>query len=172
MYTSIPSSTVDTVARLIFCSSPTKWICKEIHLTVVFDLLASQAPGVAKYDQELIRQHLCDCLSKCLFSPFPAKGKRSVTDIKYKSTFEIKIFCICRLPEHSVKGVSAGSLPIFWTFQTAFLVRHASRGNAQLARTPAHCGKYSEEAQICVWYLPLEFSTYLLEKPFKLTRSH
>ena len=113
MYTSIPSSTVDTVARLMFCSSPTLTIrmvevdlqrnssdCGVLSIAMAFDLLASQAPCVAKYDQELIRQHLCDCLSKCLFSPFPAKGEQSTTGIKYKSTFEVKIFCMCRLPEH------------------------------------------------------------------------
>ena len=33
----------------------------------------------------------------------------------------------------SVKGVSAGSTAFVWTFHTAFLVRHASCENAQLA---------------------------------------
>ena len=78
--------------------SAKEFIC--LRCAVAFDLLASQTPCVAKYDQELIRQHLCNCLSKCLFLPFPAKGERSTTGIKYKSTFQIKIFCMCRLPEH------------------------------------------------------------------------
>ena len=61
MYTSIPSSTVDTVARLMFCSSPTVTIrmvevdlqrissdCGVLSIAMAFDLLASQAPCVAK----------------------------------------------------------------------------------------------------------------------------
>ena len=46
----------------------------------------------------------------------------------------------------SVKGVSAGSTAIVWTFQTAFLVRRASRGNAQPARTPAH-------KRLFIWFI-------------------
>ena len=46
----------------------------------------------------------------------------------------------------SVKGVSAGSTAIVWTFQTAFLVRCGSRGNAQPARTPAH-------KRLFIWFI-------------------
>ena len=58
----------------------------------------------------------------------------------------------------SVKGVSAGSTAIVWTFQTAFLVRRASRGNAQLARTPGH------KRLFVVCRLPL----FLLTTPYRL----
>ena len=61
MYSSIPSLTVDTVARMMFCSSPTLTIrmvevdlqrnssdCGVHSVAVAFDFLASQAPCVAK----------------------------------------------------------------------------------------------------------------------------
>ena len=52
----------------------------------------------------------------------------------------------------SVKGVSAGSTAIVWTFQTAFLVRRVSRGNAQLARTPGRKRLFTVSGLL---YLPL-----------------
>ena len=113
MYMSLPSSTVDTIARLVFCPSPILTIrmvdvdlqrnssdCGVLSVAIAYDLLASQAPCVAKYDHKLIRQHLCDCLSKCILSAFPAKGERSLTGIQYKNTIQVEIFCTCRLPEH------------------------------------------------------------------------
>ena len=113
MYSSLPSSTVDTIARLVFCPSSKLVIrmvdvdlqtnssdCGVLSLAIAFDILSSKAPCVTKYDHKLIRQHLCDCLSECCFSAFPARGERSLADIRYKNTTEVEIFCICRLPEH------------------------------------------------------------------------
>ena len=71
------------------------------------------------------------CLSECLFS---TKGEQSITGVKYKSKFEIKIFCIQENSGQSVKGVSAGSTACLDIPDSV----HASRENARLVKTPAH----------------------------------
>ena len=63
MYPSIPSSTADTIARLVFCHSATLTIkmvdvdlqsnssdCGVLSLAIAYDLLCAQAPCVTKYD--------------------------------------------------------------------------------------------------------------------------
>lgn len=113
MYSSIPSSTVDTIARLVFCSSATLTIkmvevdlqrnssdCGVLCLAIAYDLLSIRAPCITTYDHELTRRHLSECLLNCSFSPFPAKGERSLAPIRYKNVVEVKVFCMCRLPEH------------------------------------------------------------------------
>ena len=113
MYPSIPSSTSDTIACLVFCHSATLTIkmvdvdkqsnssdCGVLSLAVAYDLLCAQAPCVTKYDHSLIREHLCECLTKSSFSEFPARGERSLRPIQYGSVVKLDIFCICRLPEH------------------------------------------------------------------------
>ena len=156
MYSSIPPSTVDTVARLAFCSSSTLTIrMVEVDLqrnssdygvlsiAMAFDSLASQAPCVAKYDQELIGQHLCDCLSKCLF--FFLQRESSLSQVLNTSALLTSRSFACAnyliIPEsngQSVNGVLVGFTVTVWIFQTVFFSRHASRGNAQLARAPTH----------------------------------
>ena len=113
MYASVPTSTVDTIARLAFCSSPTlnlKMVevdlqknssdCGVLSIAIAFDIMSKLAPCVAPYDSKLIRSHLCQCLENCTFTPFPVLGERSVTGIRYKFTTEVELFCVCRLPEH------------------------------------------------------------------------
>ena len=111
-YTSLPSSTVNTIARLAFCSSDVLTIkmvdvdlqknssdCGVLSIAIAFDILSARAPCVASYDPELIRQHLCECLNNCCLSPFPALSQRSLTDIKYKFETNLELYCVCRMPE-------------------------------------------------------------------------
>ena len=105
--------TADTITRLVFCHSATLTIkmvdvdlqsnfsdCGVLSLAIAYDLLCAQAPCVTKYDHSLIREHLCECLTKSSLSEFPAKGGRSLRPIQYRSVMRLDIFCICRLPEH------------------------------------------------------------------------
>ena len=113
MYSSLPASTVDTVARLAFCSSSALTIkmvdvdhqknssdCGVLCLAIAFDLLSAQAPIVARYNHKLIRRHLLNCLSAVYFSPFPTLGELTSSNIKYKTTMKVPVFCVCRMPEH------------------------------------------------------------------------
>ncbi len=40
------------------------------------------------------------CASACKFSAFPAIGDRSTTDLNFKSTTKIAMYCVCCRPEH------------------------------------------------------------------------
>ena len=149
MYLSLPSSTVDTIARLVFCPSPklvirmvdvdlqTRGDCGVLSLAIAFDILSSKAPRVTKYDHKLIRQHLCDCLSKCCFSVFPARGERSLVNIQYKNTFEVDALANYQNTQEnsgqSVKVVLAGFIATVWTFRTVFSARQTSPGTVLLA---------------------------------------
>ena len=109
MYPSIPSSTSDIIARLVFCHSATLTIkmvevdlqsnssdCGVLSLAIAYDLLCAQAPCVTRYDHSLIREHLCERLTKSSFSEFPAKGERSLRPIQYRSVVKLEYLPLAR----------------------------------------------------------------------------
>ena len=113
MHSSLPMSTVDTIARLAFCSSDVLTIkmvdvspqknssdCGVLCVAIAFDILSARAPCVANYDHKLLREHLSNCLNNCFLTPFPVIGHRSLTDIHYKFTLNVELYCVCRMPEH------------------------------------------------------------------------
>ena len=93
MYTSLPASTVDTVAGLAFCSSvlTIKMVdvdhqrnssdCGVLCLAIAFDLLSARAPIIARYNHKLIRRHLLNCLSAIHFSRFLTLGEQTSSNI-------------------------------------------------------------------------------------------
>ena len=62
-------------------------------------LASGSHPSAFNFHQQSMRKHLHDCLQAGLLSPFPIKrigrGNRKITRFSYN----IEIFCYCRMPE-------------------------------------------------------------------------
>ena len=107
MYSSVSTSTIRIIASLIF-SSPSNLVidvvrqtnssdCGVLSIAFAYDLCSGIDPCQARYDHQLIRQHLLDCLEDCKLSCFPVGSDRRSTRVK--CTQEIDLHCSCRLPE-------------------------------------------------------------------------
>ena len=85
---SLPSSTVNTIALLTMC--PTRELtikmidvdlqknssdCGVLYIAHAFELMSKMAPSTAEFDQEQLRNHLCECLGNCCFSSFLQIGQ-------------------------------------------------------------------------------------------------
>lgn len=116
LYTSLPSSTINTIAGLAFCSLSELEIkmvdvdlqkngadCGVLSVANAFNLLSARSPCSVRYaDSNMLRRHLCECLERCLFSFFPTLGDQSSTnlDTTFKFTVRVGVYCVCRKPDH------------------------------------------------------------------------
>ena len=111
LYQSLPSSTLCTIANLVFCRTSTLSIkmvdvelqknasdCGVLCLAMAYDICLKQAPCVARYNSKLIREHLEQCLQNGSLSSFPLLGRLSST-ITYKYQKDVELFCVCYLPD-------------------------------------------------------------------------
>ena len=84
--------------------------CGLFALAFITAVLNGQDPTFLYFDQEKMRQHLCECLEKCTPLPFPTiklqKRRRHVLH-----TNVVPVFCDCRLPDNGSRMVQcAGCL--------------------------------------------------------------
>ena len=84
--------------------------CGLFALAFITAVLNGQDPTSLYFDQEKMRQHLCECLEKCTPLPFPTiklqKRRRHVLH-----TNVVPVFCDCRLPDNGSRMVQcAGCL--------------------------------------------------------------
>lgn len=69
--------------------------CGLFAIAYATDLCLGQEPASVRYNQQVMRSHLLECLLKKKFTPFPSKKG---TQLKPTKDF-IDIYCSCRLPE-------------------------------------------------------------------------
>ena len=109
MYSSVSTDTIRVIAS-IFTSAPKLVIrmmdvmrqtnssdCGVLSIAFAYDLCSGVDPCRTRYDHNLIRQHLLECLEDCDLSRFPISSDRRSTMVK--CTQEIDLHCSCRLPE-------------------------------------------------------------------------
>ena len=72
--------------------------CGIFSIAYAVALCMGMHPGTLMFEQNLMRHHLISCLQLFKFSTFPIKNKRR-RNLKIRSTENIKVFCICRMPD-------------------------------------------------------------------------
>ena len=109
LYTS--TSTKMQISNILYSDKPTITVSfKDVQMQSGFSdcglfsiafataLIFGRQPGEFMFQQREMRSHLIQCLESRLMSMFPILGLRRVTR-KVKSTDEVDIYWICRIPE-------------------------------------------------------------------------
>ena len=104
--TPVSTSTIRIIASLIFSSASNLVIrmidvvrqtnssdCGILSIAFAYDLCSGIDLCQARYDHQLIRRHLLDCLEDCKLSCFPVGSDRRSTRVK--CTQEIDFHCSC-----------------------------------------------------------------------------
>ena len=110
MYSSVPKTTIQIIASLLFTSGPQLEIrmmdvrrqpnssdCGILAIAFAYDICSGADPCKVKFDHKSTRQHLVTCLEKCNLLRFPVLGDRRSVGIK--NTQCVDLHCSCRLPE-------------------------------------------------------------------------
>lgn len=109
MYPSVTSTTTKVIASLVFTQAPKLVIrmmdvgmqsnssdCGVLSIAFAYDICSGSDPCKARYNHNLIRQHLLKCLEDCSISRFPLASERRYSKVRH--TDEIELNCTCRLP--------------------------------------------------------------------------
>ena len=114
MYSSVSSSTLKLIARLVFSHTEKLTVrimdvgrqsngsdCGVLAIAFAYNICSGNDPCKVKYDHRLIRRHLADCLEEYRLSRFPVVGERRTVGVRH--TQSVDLHCSCCLPEEGDK---------------------------------------------------------------------
>ena len=121
MYPSVSSGSIKLIANLMF--SPAKQLvvrmmdvgrqsnssdCGVLSIAFAYNICSGKDPCKIRYDHRSIRQHLADCLEKCL-SHFPEVGERRTVGVRHTQSVDLHCSCCLEQRKKAIKWSSVTS---------------------------------------------------------------